>query len=418
MGRVPKYRRHSTRDFAFVEHRGRRIRLPGRHNSPESRSAYTRILRQIIRAEEREEIPVIDLTVGHLVRAYLDWAVDYYSGNKEYVQLCYAAGPLVHLHADTWVDEFGPTALKEVRQVMVDGSWANKSVAMDDERREVPRAWSRTHTNQQINRIRRMFRWGVENEMVPATVLEALKAVAPLRKGRTTAAEPTPVEPVPPKHVDAILPHVSPTVAAMVRLQQITGMRSANLCQMRLCEIDQSAAVWLYCPDAHKGAWRDAALVIPLGPQAQALLAPFLNRDEKAYVFSPREALAWWRAHRPPEHKPNRKTPIYPSELKAREAAKAARRRKRTSQRIRDHYDPDSYRRAILYGLEKANKNRKQKIPAWHPHQLRHTVATTVRKRYGLEGSRVYLGHAHAETTQIYAQRDLELALRIASDIG
>jgi hypothetical protein len=37
---------------------------------------------------------------------------------------------------------------------------------------------------------------------------------------------------------------------------------------------------------------------------------------------------------------------------------------------------------------------------------------------YGVEGAQVYLGHGRADVTQVYAERDLELAERIALERG
>ena len=54
----------------------------------------------------------------------------------------------------------------------------------------------------------------------------------------------------------------------------------------------------------------------------------------------------------------------------------------------------------------------------WHPNQLRHNHATEVRQRFGLEAAQVSLGHATADVTQVYAERDLTLAVKVASEIG
>ena len=51
--------------------------------------------------------------------------------------------------------------------------------------------------------------------------------------------------------------------------------------------------------------------------------------------------------------------------------------------------------------------------PCWSPNRLRHSMATEVRRNYGLEAVQVVLGHATANVTQIYAERDLNLAARI-----
>ena len=57
-------------------------------------------------------------------------------------------------------------------------------------------------------------------------------------------------------------------------------------------------------------------------------------------------------------------------------------------------------------------------MPHWHPNQLRHTFATEVRQAYGLEAAQVLLGHARADVTQVYAERDLALAVRVATEVG
>jgi integrase len=49
---------------------------------------------------------------------------------------------------------------------------------------------------------------------------------------------------------------------------------------------------------------------------------------------------------------------------------------------------------------------------------LRHSAATEIRKRYGLEAAAVVLGHARADVTQIYAERDQDLAKRIIAEVG
>jgi hypothetical protein len=43
---------------------------------------------------------------------------------------------------------------------------------------------------------------------------------------------------------------------------------------------------------------------------------------------------------------------------------------------------------------------------------------TEVRKAHGLEAAQVMLGHAKADVTQFYAERDEALALKIAAKIG
>jgi hypothetical protein len=49
---------------------------------------------------------------------------------------------------------------------------------------------------------------------------------------------------------------------------------------------------------------------------------------------------------------------------------------------------------------------------------LRHTAATAIRSKYGVEAGKVVLGHTKVETTQIYAERDLGKAQEIMAEIG
>ena len=67
---------------------------------------------------------------------------------------------------------------------------------------------------------------------------------------------------------------------------------------------------------------------------------------------------------------------------------------------------------------KRAAIERWRKAHHWHPHQLRHNYATSVRHRHGLEIAQILLGHATADVTQIYAQRDLNHAIEIARQEG
>lgn len=103
-----------------------------------------------------------------------------------------------------------------------------------------------------------------------------------------------------------------------------------------------------------------------------------------------------------------------PSQAKRRPKAKP----KKTA---RDRYDTASYRRAVAYAVEMANKKRKQnepEIPAWFPLQLRHSKATEVRRHFGLDAAQSVLGHKNADVTQIYAEKNLQLAVQIAKETG
>jgi site-specific recombinase XerC len=54
----------------------------------------------------------------------------------------------------------------------------------------------------------------------------------------------------------------------------------------------------------------------------------------------------------------------------------------------------------------------------WSPNQLRHSAATEIRKRFGLEATQVVLGHSAADVTQVYAERDMEKAAAVMAQVG
>ncbi|MCX7424739.1 MAG: tyrosine-type recombinase/integrase [Planctomycetia bacterium] len=66
------------------------------------------------------------------------------------------------------------------------------------------------------------------------------------------------------------------------------------------------------------------------------------------------------------------------------------------------------------------NRDRRpdDQLPRWSPNRLRHTAATEIRQRFGLEAAQVTLGHSQADVTQIYAEKDLTLAAEVARKIG
>ncbi len=412
-GKVPSYCRHKASGQAVVRINGSDHYL-GPYGSPDSHNEYGRLIAEwrVAQLEASRAgntaSPSGELTnrlsVNALILAYLKFAVNYYSKlgqpTQEYVDMKYALRPLRALYGKTLVRDFGPLALKAVRQYMIDHEDLSRGVI-----------------NNRINRIRRVFKWAVSEQLAPSGTYEALRAVTGLRRGRTEAREAKPVMPVPQQHVDATLPFMSRQVAAMVELQRLAAMRPGEVVLMRGCDIDMSGAVWLYRPHGHKSEWLERDRVIPLGPKAQQVIKPFLKLSTTAYLFSPKDA----EAERNEARRRERKTPMTPSQTK-RKSKKQPKRAKR------DRYDRDSYRRAITYAIKKANRYRQDvaardgtslvEIPHWCPLQLRHSRATEIRRDFGIEAAQVVLGHVRADVTEVHAERNLALAMKIANERG
>ena len=73
---------------------------------------------------------------------------------------------------------------------------------------------------------------------------------------------------------------------------------------------------------------------------------------------------------------------------------------------------------ARLTAEEKAQVHAHRKAHRWHPHQLRHSAATNLRKTYGLEPAQVILGHKTLTVTQVYAEKNVEAAVRVMAEVG
>jgi integrase len=378
--------------------------------------------------------------VGRVVVEYLRHARSYYrkadgSPTNEPASILQATRPLIALYRSLPAAEFSPVKLAAVREEMI------------------RLGWIRSNINRQVSRLRQMFKWAAARELIPPTVHAGLTALAGLRAGRSSAAEGTPVKPVDEALVNAVKPYLSAEVRAMIELQRLTGMRPGEVCMLRTADLDMKGKTWVYTPPAHKTAHHGHSRVIYLGPRAQAVLTPFLRTNLEEYVFSPATAEAQRNAEkvgarvskRPPAHQ--------------RRMIHSRRRRRRRAPT--DRYTPASYRRAIARACDKAFDltpelaaaaaevekwrhtwayshhrsprlkeyprellEKRQAVEAfraanrWHPHQLRHTAATELRRRFGIEAARVVLGHRSAAITEVYAEIDQGKAAAIMGEVG
>jgi integrase len=263
--------------------------------------------------------------------------------------------------------------------------------------------WGRGVINQNIGRIRRMFKWAVAKELIPPSVHQGLTAVAGLRAGRSAAKETEPVRPVADEVVEATLPHLSTVVAAMVRVQRLTGARPGEVCMMRTADIDTSGPTWTYSPATHKTVHHGHQRSIPVGPKAQDVLRPFLKPlNPPAFIFSPKDADAERRERQHAE----RKTPLHYGN------APGTNRKRHPKKAPLDYWDVSSYRRAIARACQAAG------VEHWHPHQLRHSAATEIRRHFGVEAAATILGHRNVSITELYAEKNAQAGRDIAQAIG
>ena len=350
----------------------------GPHGTKGSKLEYDRLIGEWVTAGRPSSAATsFDITIAELCKRYKVFIEHYYVSGGSVANIKAAIRTLREVYGDTLAGEFGPLALKAIRQRFVDNGN------------------SRTYCNRLTDLIRRMFKWARRSNWFPSPPGTALTTVSGLRCGHTEAPENEPIGPVADAIVEATLPHLPDTVAAMVRLQRLTGMRPDEVCRLRPCEVDRTGEVWTFTPSHHKTAHRGRKRTIFIGPQGQEILTPFLLRDAESFCFVPAEVAAKQLELRHAK----RKTPLSCGNVPG--SNRIRRKPKRTAGQ---KYSRDSYRRAIHRAADKANVTR------WSPNRLRHSAATEIRKRFGLEAAQVVLGHSAADVTQIYAERDMQKA--------
>jgi integrase len=365
----------------------------GRYGSAESWAKYHRLVADHLEGHA-EAVPVpppsaaIDqdeITIEDLILRYWEHRKAESPTARRLAPQLYsiraALKPLRILYADLPATKFGPKALKVCRERMISLGHA------------------RSYINGNVDKIRKMFRWAVSEELIAESVYAALCSVEGLRTGCIRVKEPAPIGPVSQEHVEAILPLVTPQIRAMIQVQLLTGARPGEIVRLRGCDLDTEGDVWRYLPPQHKGSHLGRIRMLAIGPRAQEVLCPWLRPDPQAYLFSPLEAVAACNAQR-------RKRPLAACRRKGPPSSLAK------SHRPRQRYDVNTYRRAIQRACEKAG------TPVWAPNQLRHAQGTLIRRQFGLEAAQVVLGHSDPKVTTIYAEADQRKAIEIMRQIG
>lgn len=448
---LPSYRQRKGSDQAIVTlmdavTKERRDYWLGAFGTPGSRESYHRL---IARWEaqgrvlpESEDLPggPKKVTVEELIAPYWKWAESFYAPGE--IHCIHMAMKLTRqLFGSAPAESFGPNSLRLVREQMIRGDSAAVPLR---------KPWVRTFANRQAHRIAAMFKWAAAQELLPASVYHQLKTLEPLKRGRSQARESEPVRHVADGLIDPLEDLVSPQVWAIIQLQRFTGARCGELFKLRAVDLkmDDGDGVWTFSPEEHKTAHHGKKRTIYFGPRAKEIIKPYLTgRPVDRYLFSAGEG----EAHHRIKRHARRKTPISCGNRSGTNGVNLP------SRMPGDHYTTDSYRRAIaracaqafpppdelrrikIKGKKKKGKcweskahwkerlgedkwaalKRWQREHCWHPHQLRHSAATHIRREFGLEAAQIALGHSSALVTEaVYAERDMEKAIEVMKKIG
>lgn len=349
--RVPAYRLHKASGRARTRHKGRDVYFPGKFQSRESLEAYARFAAGLTDPDSPalpDVGPPGSITIAELILHFAAWAERYYVNDGvptgEATTCKYACRPLEDLFGLLPAAEFGPKKLKLVREEMI------------------RRRWTRRHVNASVNRIKRLFRWGASEELIPGSIAMNVATLPALKRGRHDVAEKPEVAAVPDWMVEKTLAHLGPKFRDLVRVMRWTGMRPGEAVAMRAEHLDRSdPECWTYRPSTHKTRYRGKERVVFIGPRAREVVLPRLVATGRGVIFPTRR---------------------------------------------------DNLRSAVVRACARAG------VPVWTPNQLRHAFATEVRARLGLEAAQVALGHSEANVTQVYAERDMAKARAAALMVG
>lgn len=311
------------------------------------------------------------LTVRTLTERYLDHARVYYlkergRGRKEATsslrRVKLAIEALVRLYGDTAAEDFTRAEFKTVR-----GVWET-SVNRHGRRN------TRVTVNMMADTVRGCFLWGAREGIVPAVVMTEIDIVGHLPRGRCGLDDPDPIPPAPEDAVEAVLAIAEPPLAAMIRIQRLTGMRPGEICGLRKKHLVMEGTVWRYNVPAsvNKTVHRGKTRTVWIGPQAQAILTPYLERQ------------------------PAKDGPLF-----------FGTRGK--------PFGTMAYYDAVARRCRKAN------VAHWHPNQLRHSAATEIARAEamrGLDAAMKSLGHSQNDVTRRYVEDQGAVERRIAETMG
>jgi integrase len=403
MGRRPKGEppklRTNVRGYAFVEVDGGRKSF-GRAG-PEARRKYRAWLRAEWIPAQDAPPPKPGCTVDELVEAFRRFAKTHYrtpdgEQTDEFGAYLQVTAELRERFGPLPVDDVRPSHLKQLRAVWVEQGKARLTV------------------NKMVRRIKRVFGWGVEEELVSELVAGALYRVKALEEGRTEARETDPVQPVPLRDLARTLKVVPEPLGTMARVQYYSGARPGEVCRMRAEEIDTRGlavlrikggtrtvrvgeGVWTFQPKRSKTKGKVGPIVYVLGPRCQKFLAPYLEKRPAGFLFSPGDRLEEHRARL----RRNRKSKVQPSQRNRRKA--------RPTKTAGERYTTGSYSKAIAAVCKRAG------IPPWSPNQLRHNWFSWMDARTNIQTASKAGGHTFR---YLAAEAKLKDAAAILARLG
>jgi integrase len=377
VNRYPKCKLHKNSGRGRVRHEGKTYWMPGAFESPECLRGYADFIEKLkagespTSGEKPKENPPSLLTIAELIEKFWEHCQVYYRGPNgptgEHANIKCALRPLLDRFPDMVAAEIRVRDIEEVRDLMIKAGW------------------SRKYVNGSIGRIKRLFNWATEKEIVPAGVSGAIARMKGLQAFRSNARETTDVPAVGDDMIEATLAQLSPENADMVRVARLCGCRPGELINMNAAEIDRrDPDCWWYRPKCHKTAHRGHTRSIPINREAQAILESYVASSVTGKVFHFR-------------HRDGLRQSI-----------------QRAIQRAFPHPTLSEIKKKKLTPKQKAELAAWHKAHRWTTNQVRHTALQVAKDIEGHDGAQALGGHRHSSTTDTYATATERRAKQVA----
>ena len=322
-------------------------RIPASANKSLAESAAWRLWENAARQAAGGNAPTF--TVNDLCDRWAAHAATYYAGSKEAVDCVRGLRLFREMFGNRPVE-----ALTHPDMIAFRDALARKN-------------YVRGTVNKYLGFAKRMFAWALDERIISAQTKAECTAIAPLKPHRGSVRESTPIEAVPDADVERTCAELVPSIADMVRVHRLCGARPDEMCQLNWQLVEKRGEVWLFRPH-HKNEWRNKPRVIVFGPRAQRILAKY---EGEGFVFSPQLAVA----------------EQYNRIIAAAKCHRKPEKVKGVPRKAGERWLVNAYARAITNAAARAG------VAHWHPNQLRHTCATEVRRKFGIEAASAVLGH-------------------------
>jgi len=379
--KIPRYRYFAPRNCACVQFGCRRIYITGApYGSEQSRAQYNQLVSAWI-AGGRKAPPQLDasgtpvkkpstfLTIGTIAARYAKHLRN--------------TRPTPDGRFHNYFNVVG--ALREFRDTYCHRD-ARELRADDIERMQIimaKRRLSRRTIVERIYIIRNSLVHAVKVGLLPEASYFRWKFVELIRTDHPKLKPRKRVLPVDEATVQRTCEKLTPTISDLVKLLLLCGARIGEIAQMRVCDIDvTNDAVWIFRPERHKTEHHGHTRTIAFGPRAIAIISPRLaGRKTTDFVFSPVDSHAEFLAAR---HEARKTKEGYGNCI-------GTNLKPHPSWKPGASFMAGTVCRAIKKACARAG------VPMWTTHALRHTAATRLRKKYGLElASRQQICHETA----------------------